>query len=68
MTQQASEGAGTAADSGISGGGETVAPNPYQLAEVPGPLSPEGLRLIDAWWRAANYLAVGEIYRGPAKS
>jgi phosphoketolase len=20
------------------------------------------LRLIDAWWRAANYLAVGQIY------
>ena len=26
------------------------------------PLSPEELRLIDAWWRAANYLSVGEIY------
>ena len=29
---------------------------------APGPLSPEQLGLIDAWWRAANYLAVGQIY------
>ena len=26
------------------------------------PLSPEGLNLIDAYWRAANYLSVGQIY------
>ena len=25
-------------------------------------LSPEELRLIDSWWRAANYLSVGQIY------
>src|SRR5688500_13904136 len=25
-------------------------------------LAPEELRLIDAWWRAANYLSVGQIY------
>ena len=25
-------------------------------------LSPEELRRIDAWWRAANYLSVGQIY------
>ncbi|HSM39017.1 MAG TPA: phosphoketolase family protein, partial [Candidatus Limnocylindrales bacterium] len=25
-------------------------------------LSPEELRLLDAWWRAANYLSVGQIY------
>ena len=25
-------------------------------------LSPEELRLIDLWWRAANYLSVGQIY------
>ena len=25
-------------------------------------LSPEQLRNIDAYWRAANYLAVGQIY------
>jgi xylulose-5-phosphate/fructose-6-phosphate phosphoketolase len=28
----------------------------------PGPLSPELLRRIDAYWRAANYLSVGQIY------
>ena len=26
------------------------------------PLSPDMLRKIDAYWRAANYLAVGQIY------
>jgi xylulose-5-phosphate/fructose-6-phosphate phosphoketolase len=26
------------------------------------PLSSEQLSRIDAWWRAANYLAVGQIY------
>src|SRR6059036_3364609 len=26
------------------------------------PLEPDELRLIDAWWRAANYLSVGQIY------
>ena len=25
-------------------------------------LTPDELRLIDAWWRAANYLTVGQIY------
>jgi len=27
-----------------------------------GPLSSEALQKINAWWRAANYLAVGQIY------
>jgi xylulose-5-phosphate/fructose-6-phosphate phosphoketolase len=27
-----------------------------------GPLGPEELRLLDAYWRAANYLSVGQIY------
>jgi xylulose-5-phosphate/fructose-6-phosphate phosphoketolase len=27
-----------------------------------GPLKPDELRLIDAYWRAANYLSVGQIY------
>jgi xylulose-5-phosphate/fructose-6-phosphate phosphoketolase len=31
-------------------------------AFVPGPLGPDGLRQIDAYWRAANYLSVGQIY------
>ncbi len=26
------------------------------------PLSPNSLNLIDAWWRAANYLSVGQVY------
>ena len=26
------------------------------------PLAPDELRRIDAWWRAANYLSVGQIY------
>jgi xylulose-5-phosphate/fructose-6-phosphate phosphoketolase len=26
------------------------------------PLSPEDLQAIDVWWRAANYLSVGQIY------
>lgn len=29
---------------------------------VRGPLSSEELRKIDAFWRAANYLAIGMIY------
>ncbi|MGZ4289635.1 MAG: phosphoketolase family protein [Gaiellaceae bacterium] len=33
---------------------------PQSQAEAP--LSSEGLRLIDAYWRAANYLSVGQIY------
>jgi len=28
----------------------------------PAPLSADDLRLIDAYWRAANYLSVGQIY------
>src|SRR5512135_2092417 len=29
---------------------------------VKGPLSPDLLHRMDAWWRAANYLSVGQIY------
>ena len=25
-------------------------------------VDPDRLRLLDAWWRAANYLSVGQIY------
>ena len=32
------------------------------LSELPKTLSPEDLRKIDAYWRAANYLSVGQIY------
>src|SRR4051812_28611267 len=33
-----------------------------QPAATPRPLAPDELRRIDAWWRAANYLSVGQIY------
>ncbi len=33
-----------------------------QTAAPPGPLSPDELRRLNAWWRAANYLSVGQIY------
>ncbi|MCU7826452.1 phosphoketolase [Kitasatospora sp. DSM 101779] len=35
---------------------------PTTPSPVPGPLSEEELRSLDAHWRAANYLAVGQIY------
>jgi xylulose-5-phosphate/fructose-6-phosphate phosphoketolase len=55
-------GGDTAADQESTPGGESVAPEPYVLGDVEGPLNPEELGLLDAWWRAANYLAVGQIY------
>src|ERR1700759_3163083 len=30
--------------------------------QATGPLSTDELRLLDAYWRAANYLSVGQIY------
>ncbi len=30
--------------------------------QAPQPMGPEELRWTDAWWRAANYLSVGQIY------
>ncbi|HYY10328.1 MAG TPA: thiamine pyrophosphate-dependent enzyme, partial [Kineosporiaceae bacterium] len=63
MTQLGSMGGDTAADfAAPAGGGETRAPVPYELGDVPGPLGRDELRVLDAWWRAANYLAVGQIY------
>jgi xylulose-5-phosphate/fructose-6-phosphate phosphoketolase len=41
--------------------GEPVATG-TPAAGVAGPLSAEEARLIDAYWRAANYLSVGQIY------
>jgi xylulose-5-phosphate/fructose-6-phosphate phosphoketolase len=32
------------------------------MASPPEPLDPTELKLIDAYWRAANYLSVGQIY------
>ncbi len=37
-------------------------PTAVTPATAGGPLSAEDLRLIDAYWRAANYLSVGQIY------
>jgi xylulose-5-phosphate/fructose-6-phosphate phosphoketolase len=63
VTQPASTGGDTAADNEESvPGGETIPPRPYVLHDVEGPLARPELELIDAWWRAANYLAVGQIY------
>ena len=42
--------------SGVGGIGQE------QDAAPPGPLSAEDLRKIDAYWRAANYLSIGQIY------
>jgi len=33
-----------------------------QIKAEKGPLSAEELNRLDAWWRAANYLSVGQIY------
>lgn len=52
----------TSADNVTSGRGETVAPPGYRLSDLPGPLDREELETLDAWWRAANYLSVGQIY------
>jgi xylulose-5-phosphate/fructose-6-phosphate phosphoketolase len=37
-------------------------PEEAATAFRPGPLSHDDTRRIDAWWRAANYLSVGQIY------
>ena len=52
----------TAADDVSRGDGPTIAPAGYELAAATGPLEPDELRVLDAWWRAANYLSVGQIY------
>ncbi|MCM6777653.1 phosphoketolase family protein [Nocardia sp. CDC159] len=62
MTQLASAGGDTSADNVGTRGGDTVAPEPYHLGEAPGPLDHDQLTDLDAWWRAANYLSVGQIY------
>jgi xylulose-5-phosphate/fructose-6-phosphate phosphoketolase len=35
---------------------------PDTLQPAANPLSAEQIRLTDAWWRAANYLSIGQIY------
>ncbi|HEX8509928.1 MAG TPA: phosphoketolase family protein, partial [Propionibacteriaceae bacterium] len=63
MTEEiASMGGDTSADTVEASSGESVAPVPYSLDGATGPLDPAELALTDAWWRAANYLAVGQIY------
>jgi xylulose-5-phosphate/fructose-6-phosphate phosphoketolase len=52
----------TSADNVGGGGGRSVAPSPYRLTDAPGPLDADELAAVDAWWRAANYLSVGQIY------
>jgi len=39
---------------------EAMAPTPANLPH--NPLTPEMLRRMDGYWRAANYLSVGQIY------
>ena len=36
--------------------------SPSNAPPAANPLSKDELRLMDAWWRAANYLSVGQIY------
>src|SRR3954464_14601877 len=63
MTERlASMGGDTSADADTAGDGPTVGPPPLSLEMVDGPLEEASLRRIDAWWRAANYLAVAQIY------
>jgi xylulose-5-phosphate/fructose-6-phosphate phosphoketolase len=62
MTQPSGTAGDTAADNVGATAGETLPPSAYVLGDVPGPLSPDELAAVDAWWRAANYLAVGQIY------
>jgi xylulose-5-phosphate/fructose-6-phosphate phosphoketolase len=57
-----SAGADTAADEVTTSTGPTLAPTGYNLSEAAGPLDGHDLRLLDGWWRAANYLSVGQIY------
>ena len=40
----------------------STAPNGTPTIALPGPLAPDLLRRMDAYWRAANYLSVGQIY------
>lgn len=62
MTKSISAGDETSAGDTSDGVGESVAPRPYVLTDAPGPLNHAELTAIDAKWRAANYLAVGQIY------
>jgi xylulose-5-phosphate/fructose-6-phosphate phosphoketolase len=41
---------------------EDISPDRERSTSAQGPLTAEGLRKLDAWWRACSYLAVGMIY------
>lgn len=41
---------------------QTLSIKQAKTGAEPGPLSAQALRKIDAYWRAANYLSVGQIY------
>ena len=58
----ASAAADTAADEPSTTTGETRAPVAYTLSDATGPLDASALRELDAFWRAANYLSIGQIY------
>ncbi len=64
MSKLASMGGDTSADQSPHTGqhGETLAPDPLVLSEAYGVLDRKALEAVDAWWRAANYLSVGQIY------
>ncbi|RBO88471.1 phosphoketolase family protein [Nocardia puris] len=62
MTRTAGAEGDTSADNVGAHGGASIAPTPYVLTDAPGPLAHEELVALDAFWRAANYLAVGQIY------
>src|SRR5690349_13681378 len=46
--EAASEAASAAAQGWVEGGGE--------------PITEQALQQLDTWWRAANYLSIGQIY------
>src|SRR5579875_4218916 len=46
----------------MTSGAETVGPTGWTLEEADGPMERRELEVLDAWWRAANYLSVGQIY------
>jgi xylulose-5-phosphate/fructose-6-phosphate phosphoketolase len=55
-------GGDTSADDEEQGTGRTIAPTAQALDDVEGPLDRKHLEQLHAWWRAANYLSVGQIY------
>ena len=55
-------GGDTSADDAEHGVGATIAPTAQALDDVEGPLDRKQLEQLHAWWRAANYLSVGQIY------